>query len=102
MAFTDYYKTLGISPKASAAEIKKAFRLLAKRHHPDKNFGSFSAEEKFIQVYEAYEVLADPKRREAFDYTYTTYYSSNQKTTQSAQPNQAKEKEIFKPLSLIH
>ena len=100
MPFSDYYKTLGINQKATSSEIKKAFRLFAKKFHPDKNFGSETAQEKFIQVHEAYEVLNDLKRREAYDYSYSSYYNSGQKTTQAAEPKQAKEKEIFKPSDL--
>lgn len=63
----DYYKTLGISKNADATEIKKAYRTLAKDLHPDKNPGNPSAEEKFKEVSEAYEVLSDSKSRAEYD-----------------------------------
>lgn len=63
----DYYEVLGISKTASADEIKKAYRKLAIKYHPDKNQGDASAEEKFKEATEAYEVLSDEKKREAYD-----------------------------------
>lgn len=63
----DYYKTLGISKGASDAEIKKAYRKLAMKYHPDKNQGDKSAEDKFKTVNEAYEILSDKSKRQAYD-----------------------------------
>ena len=62
----DYYKILGISKIASDDEIKKAYRKLALKYHPDKN-RSAGAEEKFKEIAEAYEVLSDAKKREVYD-----------------------------------
>lgn len=63
----DYYATLGVDRTASAEEIKKAYRKLALRYHPDKNPGNKEAEEKFKQINEAYAVLSDPEKRAHYD-----------------------------------
>ncbi len=67
MDFKDYYKTLGVSRGASADDIKKAFRKLARKYHPDVNPGDRRAEEKFKEINEAYEVLSDPDKRRKYD-----------------------------------
>jgi curved DNA-binding protein len=67
MEFKDYYKTLGVEKSSTDAEIKKAYRDLAKKHHPDKNPGNKAAEEKFKEISEAYEVLKDPEKRKKYD-----------------------------------
>jgi molecular chaperone DnaJ len=61
------YDTLGVSKTASADEIKKAYRKLARKHHPDANPGDTSAEEKFKEVQHAYDVLSDPEKRKTYD-----------------------------------
>lgn len=63
----DYYKILGVGEKDSAAEIKKVYRRLARKYHPDTNAGNKAAEEKFKEVSEAYYVLGDEKRRKEYD-----------------------------------
>ena len=67
MDFKDYYKILGVSKTATAEEIKKAYRKLAVKYHPDKNANDKSAEEKFKEVNEANEVLGDPEKRKKYD-----------------------------------
>ncbi len=67
MIYKDYYKDLGLSKTATATEIKKAFRVLAKKYHPDKTNGNKSAEEQFKVISEANEVLSDPVKRKKYD-----------------------------------
>lgn len=67
MDFKDYYKILGVDKKASQDDIKKAFRKLAQKYHPDKNPGSKDAENKFKEINEAYEVLGDVDKRKKYD-----------------------------------
>ena len=67
MAAKDFYKILGIGAKASEEEIKKAYRRLAKKYHPDANPDNKLAEEKFKEVSEANDILSDPKKREQYD-----------------------------------
>jgi curved DNA-binding protein len=67
MEYKDYYKILGVNKNASDAQIKKAYRKLAIKYHPDKNQGDKNAEEKFKQVSEAYQVLGDADKRKKYD-----------------------------------
>ncbi|MCC9135341.1 DnaJ C-terminal domain-containing protein [Pontibacter silvestris] len=67
MDYKDYYKILGIDKSASQADIKKAYRALAKKYHPDKNKGNADAEDKFKDISEAYEVLGDETKRKQYD-----------------------------------
>jgi molecular chaperone DnaJ len=67
MAKRDYYEILGVAKNASEADLKKAFRRLAMKYHPDRNPGDKAAEESFKEAKEAYEVLTDPQKRAAYD-----------------------------------
>ena len=71
----DYYATLGVKKSASAEDIRKAFRKLARKYHPDVNPGDKAAEEKFKNISEANDVLSDPKKRKIYDQL--GYYSDN-------------------------
>ena len=72
---TDYYELLGVPRKASAKDIRTAFRKLARKYHPDLNPGDKAAEEKFKQLQEAYDVLSDTKKRQMYDQY--GFYSDN-------------------------
>ena len=67
MAKRDFYETLGVAKNASEEEIKKSYRKLAMKYHPDRNPDSKESEEKFKEVKEAYEMLTNPEKREAYD-----------------------------------
>ncbi|MYX23118.1 DnaJ domain-containing protein, partial [Streptomyces sp. SID8380] len=63
----DYYKVLGVPKDATEAEIKKAYRKLARENHPDANKGNTRAEDRFKEISEAHDVLGDPKKRKEYD-----------------------------------
>ena len=67
MAKRDYYEVLGVSKDATEDEIKKAYRKIAIKYHPDRNPGNKEAEEKFKEAAEAYDVLHDPQKRKQYD-----------------------------------
>ena len=67
MAKRDYYEVLGVARNAGEADIKKAYRRLAMKYHPDRNPGDSAAEERFKEAKEAYEVLTEPQKRALYD-----------------------------------
>src|SRR5215831_5014269 len=71
----DYYETLGVPRTAAAGDIRKAYRKLARKYHPDLNPGDKSAEDRFKNVQEAYDVLSDSKKRQMYDQF--GFYSEN-------------------------
>ena len=71
----EYYETLGVERSASVDEIRKAYRKLARKHHPDLNPGDKSSEDRFKNVQEAYDILSDPKKRQMYDQV--GFYSEN-------------------------
>lgn len=79
MEYKDYYKVLGVDRKATPDEIKKAYRKLAMKYHPDRNKDNKQAEEKFKDINEANEVLSDPKKRERYDQLGSSYQQWQQR-----------------------
>src|ERR1700722_3757679 len=75
MAQSDYYQSLGVERGASEDDIRKAYRKLARKHHPDLNPGDKAAEDRFKKVQEAYDVLSDSKKKQMYDQY--GFYSEN-------------------------
>jgi DnaJ-class molecular chaperone len=86
MEFKDYYKTLGVAKTATEKEIKQAFRKLARKLHPDVNPGDKTAESRFKEVNEAYEVLGDPSSRKKYDELGANWRMYEQAGAQGANP----------------
>lgn len=89
MEYRDYYAALGVPRTASQADIKKAFRKLARQHHPDVNKGNAAAESRFKEVSEANEVLSDPQKRKLYDElgaNWQAYQHAGEGTGQRGQP----------------
>ena len=78
MNYKDYYKVLGVDRKATEDEIKRSYRKLALEHHPDRNPGNKSAEEKFKEINEAYQVLSDPEKKKRYDQLGASYKNYTQ------------------------
>lgn len=87
----DYYKILGVNESASADEIKKAFRSLAKKYHPDTNNGNEEAAKKFQEINEAYSVLSDESKKSAYD-TERKYGGSSQGGFEDGAASQSKQR----------
>jgi curved DNA-binding protein len=83
--FRDYYALLGVNKNASADDIKKAYRRLARKYHPDLNPGDKTAESKFKEITEANEVLSDPEKRSQYD-RFGQYWKQSEQPKQNARP----------------
>jgi curved DNA-binding protein len=81
MEYKDYYKVLGVERNATPVQIKAAYRKLAMKHHPDRNQGSKTSEDKFKEINEANEVLSDSEKRSRYDQLGEAYFSSQQPGT---------------------
>lgn len=92
---TDYYKILEISPTATSDEIKKAYRRLALKYHPDKNLGDKFAEANFIEIANAYETLSDTEERKKYD----DYRERQSKTTDNSQQRSQTKQKAEEPVS---
>jgi curved DNA-binding protein len=77
----NYYEILEVSPNASAEDIKKSYRKLAMKYHPDRNHGNKNAEEKFKKINEAYNILSDPVKRQEYDFSLKNGFNYNQFTS---------------------
>src|ERR1700761_3040037 len=97
MEYIDYYQVLGIDKNASQEEIKKAYRKLARKHHPDLNPNDKEAHKKFQQLNEANEVLSDPEKRKKYDQYGKDWQHAEQfeKARQSQQRTGGFERETF-------
>src|SRR5687768_1349228 len=86
MEFKDYYSTLGVTKAASEKELKQAFRKLARKFHPDVNPSDKTAETKFKEINEAYEVLGDPVKRKKYDELGANWRMYEQQAERGASP----------------
>src|SRR3954463_11605123 len=89
----DYYETLGVPRTADADEVRKAYRKLARKYHPDLNPGDKSSEERFKNVQEAYDILSDSKKRQMYDQF--GFYSENGFAGQQPPPGQGGQGQHF-------
>lgn len=93
--FKNYYKILGISPSVNISEIKKAYRKLALRYHPDKNKAP-NAQQKFVEITEAYEVLKDETQRKIYDQIFNRQFTTNQTSNNNSREKQTQWSEFGK------
>lgn len=95
----NFYIVLEVKSTATQDEIKRSYRRLAKKYHPDKTFGDKKAEEKFKEIQEAYETLSDATSRQSYDYDFNKYYESKSTNNTSSTEGSAKQEEPITPES---
>ena len=91
MPFKDFYSVLGIRPNSTLNDIKKSYRKLAFKYHPDRNLGNLNTIEKFREIQEAYEILSDTKAKMNYDSKYKEHYEPDTDKTSGSQQNSASE-----------
>lgn len=97
----DYYKILGVAPTATIDEIKKAYRQLALKYHPDRNLGDKNYESKFIEILQAYEILSDIEKRKTYDFSYNKEKQNQSSNTSKQQKNNEQESEPITPQTFL-
>jgi curved DNA-binding protein CbpA len=100
MVFKDYYKILEVTSSAAPDEIKKSYRRLALKYHPDKTNGDKTAESKFREIKEAYDVLSKAVRREGYDYDWNRFYK-RQSSSATNRKSDTKKNDSFTPGSVL-
>lgn len=101
MIVKNYYQILEISPTATRSEIVKSYRTLAKKFHPDRNFGSSSSEEKFKEVQEAYEILSNEERRFIYDDAFKQFYG-HKNAASGFNSNSKNEQSFLTPIDILN
>lgn len=92
ITMNDYYKTLEMKENASGDEIKRSYRTLARKYHPDRN-SSKNAETKFKEIQEAYKILSDPNARKEYDLSHHSRQKNNEQKTKEPQNDQSVKKQ---------
>jgi len=98
---TDYYKLLGVLPTATTEEIKKAYRLLALKYHPDRNQGDKNSEAYFKKVTEAYTILSDPEKRESYNWEYRKSQQTSNNQSQQQKRTEPKQEPQVTPQVIL-
>ncbi len=97
----DYYYILGVSYTASDLEIKKAYRKLSMKFHPDKNFGDKYFEERFKEIHEAYEVLSNTEKRQDYDFKLNQFRVPNEKSQEPSFSQEETRKKMKTNLKVV-
>jgi len=98
---TDYYKLLGVLPTATTEEIKKAYRQLALKYHPDRNPGDKNSEAFFKKVSEAYTILSNPEKRENYNWEYKNCQQTSSNQSQQQKRPEPKQEQRITPQVIL-